>query len=55
MVKITILTPTYNRGYLLEKLYNSLVDQNDYDFDWLIIDDGSIDNTKEVIANFNKN
>lgn len=53
---VTILTPTYNRGELLIKLYNSLVNQTNKNFIWLVIDDGSKDNTNEIIRNFiNKN
>lgn len=49
---LTILTPTYNRKETIKKLYSSLVLQTDYNFQWLIIDDGSIDNTKEVVSEF---
>lgn len=46
---LTIFTPTYNRGYILEKLYESLKKQTSKDFLWLIVDDGSIDNTQTVV------
>lgn len=49
MKKITIITPTYNRANLLKILYNSLLKQTVKDFKWLIIDDGSIDETKKVV------
>lgn len=49
---ITILTPTYNRAHLLNKLYMSLLNQTNYNFEWLIIDDGSKDNTKDVVKTF---
>jgi glycosyltransferase involved in cell wall biosynthesis len=49
MKKITVFTPTYNRAYCLHKLYDSLVRQTDQNFHWLIIDDGSIDNTQEIV------
>lgn len=48
-MKITILTPTYNRAYAIKKLYNSLINQTASNFEWLIVDDGSIDNTKKII------
>ncbi|WP_458352152.1 glycosyltransferase family 2 protein [Peribacillus frigoritolerans] len=48
MKTLTVFTPTYNRAYCLEKCYRSLVRQNNKDFIWLIIDDGSKDNTKEM-------
>lgn len=47
--RITIFTPTYNRGYILDKCYKSLIRQTNKDFVWLIIDDGSTDNTKELV------
>lgn len=47
--KITILTPTYNREYILSKAYNSLLNQTNNHFSWLIIDDGSTDNTFELV------
>ena len=49
MKDITVLTPTYNREKNLYKLYNSLCIQTNKDFVWMIIDDGSTDNTKEVV------
>lgn len=52
MSLITIFTPTYNRGYILPKLYDSLCRQTDTDFEWLIIDDGSTDNTRECIESW---
>ncbi|SEA45554.1 glycosyltransferase family 2 protein [Bizionia paragorgiae] len=49
MVSITVFTPTFNRAHLLSQLYESLCDQTLKDFQWLIVDDGSVDNSKEVI------
>ena len=51
MVKhtLTIFTPSYNRAYTLHKCYESLKKQSNKDFLWLIIDDGSTDNTKELV------
>ncbi|MFR5876226.1 MAG: glycosyltransferase family A protein [Eubacterium sp.] len=45
MKKLTILTPAYNREKELHNLFNSLCRQNNKDFDWVIVDDGSTDNT----------
>ena len=46
---ITIFTPTYNRAYIIGKLYQSLCNQTSKDFEWLIVDDGSTDNTESII------
>lgn len=51
-IKTTILTPTYNRAYILPRLYDSLMKQKDKHFIWLIVDDGSDDNTKEIVEGF---
>ena len=47
--RITVFTPTYNRAYILKNCYDSLVRQTNKDFLWLVIDDGSTDNTKELV------
>ena len=51
-MKFTIFTPTFNRKELLEKLYKSLQKQTFKDFEWLIVDDGSDDGTKEKAEEF---
>lgn len=51
-MKITIFTPTYNRSTKLKRLYDSLSKQTIKSFEWLIIDDGSTDNTKELVFEF---
>jgi glycosyltransferase involved in cell wall biosynthesis len=49
---LTIFTPTYNRAYTLHKCYESLKSQTNKDFIWLIIDDGSTDNTDELVKSW---
>jgi hypothetical protein len=49
---ITVLTPSYNRGCLLKKLYQSLTEQTFDDFEWVIVDDGSTDSTLQIVDNF---
>ena len=44
---VTVFTPTYNRMKTLERLYSSLLMQDSMCFEWLIVDDGSIDKTEE--------
>lgn len=53
-MKITVFTPTYNRAYIIEQLYRSLRRQTCRDFEWLVVDDGSTDNTKELIEKLQK-
>lgn len=52
--RITIFTATYNRGYIIEKLYRSLQRQRHFNFDWLVIDDGSSDNTQSLFESWMK-
>ncbi|HOI27015.1 MAG TPA: glycosyltransferase family A protein [Paludibacteraceae bacterium] len=49
---ITVFTPTYNRANTLTRLFESLKQQTDKRFEWLIIDDGSTDETKELVNSF---
>lgn len=48
--KITVFTPTYNRAYILDTLYQSLRRQSYRDFEWVIVDDGSTDETKSLVS-----
>ncbi|MBP2114402.1 glycosyltransferase family 2 protein [Paenibacillus silagei] len=54
MIEITIFTPTYNRKSTLRRLYQSLTIQSCYDFEWLVIDDGSTDGTFEYLEEISK-
>ena len=47
--KITVITPTYNRAHTLERVYQSLKNQTFKSFKWLVMDDGSTDDTKQLI------
>lgn len=46
---LTIFTPAYNRAHTLGRTYASLCRQTSQDFEWLIVDDGSSDNTKQLV------
>lgn len=46
---ITVFTPTYNRAHLLRRLYESLCRQTCMDFEWLVVDDGSVDDTASLM------
>lgn len=50
MKTLTVFTPTYNRAHTLPRLYRSLCAQTCRDFEWLVIDDGSADGTKDLVA-----
>lgn len=47
---ITVFTPTYNRANFLPNLYKSLQDQNNKNFEWIIVDDGSVDCTEQLVS-----
>ncbi len=49
MKTLTVFTPTFNRAFCIQNLYESLVNQTCQDFEWLIIDDGSTDESKNLI------
>ena len=47
---ISVLTPTYNRAHVLHRVYESLQRQTVRDFEWVVVDDGSIDETPALLA-----
>lgn len=49
---ITVFTPTYNRETTLSRVYDSLMKQSFKKFEWIVMDDGSIDNTEKLIDSF---
>ncbi len=51
---ITIFTPTYNRLKLLKRCYKSIASQTNKNFEWMVVDDGSTDGTKEYIDDIKK-
>lgn len=51
---VTVFTPTYNRGYRLGKLYESLKSQTSKAFEWIVINDGSTDDTDEIVKKWLK-
>lgn len=54
MPTLTVFTPTYNRAHTLPRTYESLCLQDCKDFVWLIVDDGSSDDTAEIVHNWQK-
>lgn len=51
---LTIFTPTYNRAYILPKLYESLREQSCHDLEWIIVDDGSTDDTRSLVEGWTR-
>lgn len=49
---ISIITPTFNRASTLVRLFDSLLKQSCKDFEWIIVDDGSVDETRKVVNDF---
>ena len=49
---LAVFTATYNRAYIISDLYRSLLAQTNQDFCWIVVDDGSTDDTEQLIASF---
>ena len=54
MPSLTVFTPSYNRAHTIWRTYESLCRQTCKDFEWLVIDDGSSDNTRELVRSWNE-
>ena len=50
---VSIVTPTFNRAHLLPRVWASIVRQTETNFEWIVVDDGSSDDTQEVVLGFN--
>lgn len=53
-ILITVFTPTFNRAATLSRLWESLKKQSSYQFEWLVVDDGSSDNTEQIVSDLMK-
>ena len=51
-MKISILTPSYNQGSFVEKNIQSIMSQNYPDFEHIVVDGGSSDNTVEILKKY---
>lgn len=52
MISVTVFTPTFNRAHVLTRCYLSILEQDRDDIEWLIIDDGSTDDTANTVKRF---
>ncbi|HHL2498281.1 TPA: glycosyltransferase family 2 protein [Yersinia enterocolitica] len=52
MIRVTVFTPTFNRAHVLNRCYLSILEQHRDDIEWLIIDDGSTDDTADIVKGF---
>lgn len=53
-IKVTVFTATYNRDYVISRIYDSLLQQTDQSFEWIIVDDGSTDDTYRLVKEWIK-
>lgn len=51
-MKLTIYSPAYNKGLTIKRTFESLIAQTCYDFEWILINDGSSDNTDDIVRSF---
>lgn len=51
----TVFTPTFNRAHTLHRVYDSLGQQSFRNFEWLVVDDGSTDNTEQLVRDWKSN
>jgi glycosyltransferase involved in cell wall biosynthesis len=54
MPKVTVIVPTYNRAWMVQEAIQSVLDQTYTDYEVIVVDDGSTDNTRGVVAELNK-
>ena len=52
MIKVSIIVPTYNREKYVKRCLDKLINQTLTDIEIIVIDDGSIDNTKNIVKNY---
>ena len=52
MATLTVFTPAYNRAHTIWRTYESLCRQSNKDFEWLVVDDGSSDNTRQLVRSW---
>ncbi len=52
--QVSVITATWNRAHLLRRCYDSLCEQDPLPFEWIVVDDGSTDNTSDVLSSLEK-
>jgi glycosyltransferase involved in cell wall biosynthesis len=49
---VSVIIPTYNRGWIVQEAVDSVLDQDFYEYELIVVDDGSNDNTQEILATY---
>jgi glycosyltransferase involved in cell wall biosynthesis len=51
---VSVIIPTYNRGWVVQEAIDSVLDQDFRDYELIVVDDGSDDNTREILGAYGK-
>ena len=51
---VSVIIPTYNRGWIVKEAIDSVLAQDFTDFELIIVDDGSTDNTQDILSSYKK-
>jgi len=50
--QVSVIIPTYNRGWAIAEAVDSVLEQDFYDYELIVVDDGSTDNTSDILRSY---